>query len=190
MIESYIDQPMRAAAARFGGANLTEAVVESICNAARLHLGRPVSLVAEHGDLWIANLLLSRSTIGIVDWEHFVPETLPGFDMLFFCVTYAVHFPWVPFGWERAEIAFARAFLHRTWMNAYIGRFLDRACASAELPREIVPILLPVMLARMALRQSQRSIAGTSGERSWLNMLQSWLTRTSDNWLDQWAKTR
>jgi len=202
LLDRYIAQPLEAAALHFGDSAVSPECLKSVYSAARACIGQPTRLAAEHGDLWVANLLFSRSAPGlrrepwagagnparlhVVDWEHFAAEALPGFDMLFFCVTYAVHFPWKPFGWEREEVAFYRALLGHTWLTEHIERLLTAVCAATDLPRALVPVMLPVMLARMALRQTER-LGESAPKSSWLDMLQSWWNRPRDNWLENWA---
>jgi hypothetical protein len=187
MLQEHIEQPLLTAAVRFGEPAVPTTAVEAVCGTARTYLGRTVRLVAEHGDLWVANLLFSRSRLYVVDWEHFAAEAMPGFDLLLFCLTYAMHFPWRPFGWEPEDVAFSRAFLKRTWLTEHIETFLTRGCIAAGLPPGLVPVMLPVVLARMAVRQSEHSISGLTPARSWLRMLQTWWDRPADNWLEQWA---
>ncbi|MEO8287337.1 MAG: phosphotransferase [Chloroflexota bacterium] len=187
ILDEFIEQPLRAIMARFGDGAVPPEAFKAVSDAARLYMGHPVSPVAEHGDLWVGNLLFSRSRLCVVDWEHFVAETLPGFDMLLFCITYALHFPWRPFGWESENVAFSRALLHRTWLTRHIKTFLAVNCANTGLPTGLVPIMVPVVLARMALREAECSPGKSGQESTWLGMLQTWWNRPRDNWLEEWA---
>jgi hypothetical protein len=191
LLETYIVAPLTAFAARFGPVAAPPDALAATLAAARAQQGQLVRLTAEHGDLWLANLLLARGTsLYVIDWEHFRPAALPGFDMLLFCTTYAMDFPWRPFGLLPPADTIAPANLHPTWLTPHIGLFLTRLCAAYGLPPALLPVLLPVLLARMALRQAEAAPDGAlAPSSSWLAMLCAWWARPADNWLDAWARS-
>ena len=158
LLWEHIEQPLRQASQRFGQHAVPEKLVETTLAAARAHLGHPVPLVAQHGDLWASNLLVGRAGLYVVDWEHYSPSALPAFDMLFFCATYAMDFPWQPFRWLDHRMTFARAFVQPTWFARHIMRFLGRCCEASGLSPSLIPVLLPVTLAQVALRRAEASV--------------------------------
>jgi hypothetical protein len=188
LVQEHIEKPLLLARERLGRRAVPEAGLQATLKAARTSIGQPVTIVAQHGDLWSANLLVRRAGLAVVDWEHFVPEALPAFDMLLFCTAYAMDFPWRPFGWVDHRAAFARTFLRHTWFARHVKRFLGRCCASSGLPRELVPVMLPVTLARMALRRTEGLSTDAALPRSsWLDMLEAWWHRPANNWLERWS---
>jgi hypothetical protein len=180
LLDEAIATPLETCAARF---DLPAENVRATLAAARAHLGRPVALTAEHGDFWLANLLLppAPDAAYVVDWEYFAPAALPGFDMLLFCMTYALEYPWRPFGWIDAPTAVARAFVQPELLRPHISALLARGCEAAGLPPSLLPALLPAMLARMALRH-----AGAPNS-SWIAALAAWWARPAATWLETWA---
>jgi aminoglycoside phosphotransferase (APT) family kinase protein len=185
-----IEQPLAEARRYFGSKVIPDALYDAIIRQAREHLGCRVSLVDEHGDFWPSNLLLARGRISVIDWEHFRPAVLPGFDMLVFCAAYSMHFPWRPFGWADPRMTFAATFLRTTWMTKYAMILLNRGCASSGLPRTLVPVLLPIALCRMAVRLTQAASQQDPGApiTGWLQMLEEWWRRPSNNPLEEWAR--
>jgi len=192
LVAEYIAAPLHALAARFDTRLVPAGAVQATLASVEPYLGSMVGFTAEHGDLWVANLLLPPAAHGlyVIDWEHYRPLALPGFDMLLFCATYAGEVPWRPFGWVPPEAALQRAFVQPTWLQPYMARFLARACVASRLPRGLLPALLPVMLARMALRAAHGlPPEADPAENYWLRMLQAWWRRPAPTWLETWAQT-
>jgi hypothetical protein len=187
LLDEAIAAPLETCAARF---DLPVGGVRATLAAARAHLGRPIALCAEHGDFWLANLLLppAPDAAYVVDWEYFAPTALPGFDMLLFCMTYALEYPWRPFGWADAETAVARAFTQPELLRPHITRLLAQSCAAAGLPPPLLPALLPAMLARMALRHAGGPTSGAT-HSTWNAALAAWWARPAATWLEPWAAT-
>jgi hypothetical protein len=188
LLEQYVAAPLERLAARFGPEAVPPRQQAATLDLARAHLGTPVTLTAEHGDLWLANLLLSPGGLYVVDWEYFQPAVLPGFDLLLFSTTYALEIPTRPVGWERPDVALHRAYCTRGWLTPHITHFLHRGCAAAGLPRSLIPALLPVMLARMALRRAG-SAASDPADNFWLVALRAWWQRPTHSWIDAWARS-
>jgi hypothetical protein len=190
LLEQFIADPLTRLAAQFGPEVIPPDRLARTLAQARVFLGVPVSLTAEHGDLWVANLLLPpRGGLYVVDWEYFQPAALPGFDLLLFTATYALELPTRPFGWVRPEVALDRAYCTRGWLTPHVARFLQRGCAAAGLPRALLPVLLPVTLARMALRRAGGSPPGPAApDNFWLPALQAWWQRPTHCWLDAWVE--
>lgn len=186
LLDQYVADPLHRLAAQFGTDAVPPAHLAATLALARRHLGRPITLTAEHGDLWLANLLLPPGGLYVVDWEYFQPVALPGFDLLLFSTTYALEMPTRPFGWERPAVALHRAYCTQGWLTPHIARFLGQGSAAAGLPRPLVPVLLPVMLARMALRRAGSS-ASDPADNAWLTALRAWWQRPAHSWLDAWA---
>jgi hypothetical protein len=189
LLDQYIAAPLERVAAQFGPDVIPPAALAATLALARAHLGRPVTLTAEHGDLWLANLLLPRQGgLYVIDWEYFQPTALPGFDLLLFSTTYALEMPTRPFGWARPDVALYGAYCTRGWMTPHIARFLRRGCAASGLPRTLLPVLLPVTMARMALRRAAASPTSTATpDNFWLTALQVWWNRPPGSWLDTWG---
>ncbi len=191
LFEEAIAAPLQAVAAHFGASVVPPPALTTLRTAAQALYGRPVALVAEHGDLWPANLLLPRAGHGlyVVDWEHFRPAALPGFDLLLFATSYALNLPWRPFGWTPPATALARAYFQPTWLRGPITAWLAQGCAVSGLPPALIPLLMPAMLARMALRYHSYHTAATDppADSLWLAALRAWWTRPADNWLEAWA---
>jgi hypothetical protein len=187
LLDEAIAVPLETCAARF---DLPDGGVRATLDAARAHLGRPVALTAEHGDFWLANLLLppAPDAAYVVDWEYFAPAALPGFDMLLFCMTYALEYPWRPFGWIDPATAVARAFVQPELLRPHIMGLLAQGCAAAGLPPPMLPVLLPAMLARMALRHAGGP-AGSSPNNTWTVALAAWWARPAATWLVTWGET-
>jgi hypothetical protein len=190
LLDQAIAAPLERAAAQFGPDIVPPAALAATLALARAHLGRPVALTAEHGDLWLANLLLPRQGgLYVIDWEYFQPTALPGFDLLLFSTTYALEIPTRPFGWPRPDVALYGAYCTRGWMTPHVARYLRRGCAATGLPRTLLPVLLPVMMARMALRRAVASPPGTTPSHNfWLTALQIWWNRPAGSWLDSWGQ--
>ena len=93
--------------------------------------------------------------------------------MLLFCMTYALEYPWRPFGWIDAETAVARAFVQPELLRPHIMGLLARGCAAAGLPPALLPVLLPAMLARMALRHAGGPTSSTTNS-TWTAALAAW----------------
>ncbi len=191
MLDEHVAAPLATAAARFGGAAVPDAARDATVVAARRLLGRPVLACAEHGDLWAGNLVLGTRAVPlfVVDWEHFRRATLPGFDMLLFCTNYAADYPWLPFRWTTTAAAVSRVYVADSSLGRQIAAFLAAACAAGGLPGAFLPILLPVMMARVALRHADSCgdvAAATSG--AWLAALRAWWARPPGGWLDRWAE--
>lgn len=191
LFDAAIAAPLQALTAHFGAAVVPAPALATLRTAAqRLH-GQPVALTAEHGDLWAANLLLPRSGRGlcVVDWEHFRPAALPGFDLLLFATSYALDLPWRPFGWTLPATALARAYFQSTWLRRPISAWLAQGCAVSGLPPALIPLLMPAMLARMALRYHSYHAGATDSiaDSLWLAALRAWWARPADNWLEAWA---
>jgi hypothetical protein len=187
LLDEAIAAPLETCAARF---DLPADGVRATLDAARAHLGRPVAVTAEHGDFWLANLLLPPGPAAayVVDWEYFAPAALPGFDMLLFCMTYALEYPWRPFGWIDAETAMVRAFVQPELLRPHIRGLLAQGCAAAGLPPALLPVLLPAMLARMALRHAGGPASSTMNS-TWIAALAAWGARPAATWLETWAAT-
>ena len=82
-----------------------------------------------------------------------------------------------------------RVFCTPGWLTAHVARLLERGCAAAGLPRALLPVLLPVMLARMALRHAAGASPGPpAADNFWLPALQAWWQRPAHSWLDAWAR--
>jgi hypothetical protein len=190
-IREHIEGPLLAARERLGSEIVPESALRATLAASRACIGQPVRLVARHGDLWASNLLMGRRWLYVVDWEEFRPESFPTFDMLLFCTTYAMDFPWRPFGWADHREAFERAYLQPTWLGRHIERFLERGCQASGFNPSLLPIMLPVTLAEMALRREPNMGPGQEAHRSsWSDMLQAWWNRPTGNWLEAWAGSR
>lgn len=189
MLEQEIEQPLRAFANHFGPAFTPPASLEATLAAARAHLGIQITPLAEHGDLWLANLLLSFSQrLYVVDWEHFRRAALPGFDMLLFSTTYAFEFPWRPFGWQRMDKSLELAYIRPSRLAKRIHSFLVNVCKATRLPTTLVPVLIPVTLARMSLRLAETAHRANLAESTaWAEALRAWWQRPSGGWLDEWA---
>ena len=189
LLDEYIAAPLDRFQAQFGRDALPARTREHLLARARAHLDLPISLTAEHGDLWLANLLLPpKGGIYVIDWEYFQPTALPGFDLLLFSTTYALELPSRPFGWMRPDVALYDAYCRPNWLTPHMARLLRRGCAATGLPRTLLPVLLPVMMARMALRRAGGSAPGTpAADNFWITALQLWWQRPAESWLDTWG---
>ncbi len=189
VVYEQIEQPLAEARRYFGSKVVPDAQYAATMRQARMHLGCSVSLVDEHGDFWPSNLLLAQGQLRVIDWEHFRPAMLPGFDMLVFCAAYSMHFPWRPFSWADVRATFDATFLRETWMSKYAMSLLDRGCASSGLPHTLVPVMLTLTLCRMAVRRTQAASQDGSNAptTSWLQMLEDWWQRPAGNRLEAWA---
>jgi hypothetical protein len=191
-LEEQIAAPLRAFAARFGEATAPSAMIDELIGVARSHLGMPVPFIAEHGDLWPSNVLVPRGPGGelyIVDWEHYRPVSLAGFDMLFFCMTYTREIPGRPLSWVGTEEALRRGFCRDTRLARRIRQFLDWNCAATGLPRTLVPVLLPVMIARLSLRHADAPLdTSEEPESYWPATFRVWAKLSTGSWLTSWAK--
>jgi hypothetical protein len=188
LISEHIEQPLADARGYFGHALVPDAAYDETLRRAHLHEGCSVSLVDEHGDFWPSNLLLAGHQLHVIDWEHFRMRVPGGFDMLVFCVAYNLNFPWRPFGWANASSIFARTFLRGTWLSGNVEALLGRGCVSGGLPRELVPVMLPVALCRMAVRRAESMPREDPVlANPWLQMLSEWWKRPTDNRLEAWA---
>lgn len=192
MLAEHVEQPLLDARSLLGADLLPDDLLNSTLHSARAHLGRSVRLVAEHGDLWVANLLVADhgggdgQALGVIDWEYFSPRALPGFDPLLFCTAYATNFPWRPFGWLDLRAAFVRTYCERTWFSRHVVRLLANCCRAAELPRGMVPVMLVVTLARMAARAAEKG-ATDDGNHQWPLFLQEWTQHRAQSWLSHWS---
>ena len=193
LFEAAIADPLQMLTTHFGASVVPPPALAALRSAAQAFYGQPVALTAEHGDLWPANLLLPRAGHGlyVVDWEHFRPAALPGFDLLLFATSYALNLPWRPFGWTPPATALARAYFQPTWLREPISTWLTQGCAVSGLPPALIPLLMPAMLARMALRYHSYHTTATDppADSLWLAALRAWWTRPADNWLEAWAAT-
>ncbi len=191
--EEYIAKPLRTFAEKFGPSVAPPDQIERIIAEGRAYLGVSVPFTAEHGDFWPSNVLLPLGKprgLFVVDWEYYRPVLLGGFDMLFFCTTYSLELPGRPLGWVVAEEAIQRAFVRRTSLGGHIERLLDQNCAATGLPRGLVPLLMAVMIARMALRHAS-TLPNPVAEpgQYWPTIFQVWCRRPLDSWLDTWARS-
>ena len=195
LFAEQIMAPLLTFAERFGPAFAPPEALERTIQMGRAHIGRQVGFSAEHGDLWPSNVLIPRAAAGIhkgiyvVDWEHFLPVSLTGFDMLFFCTTYSREFPWRPFAWLEPAEALQRTYIRETWLGSRIRGLLEHNCAALGIQRSFIPVLLPVLMARIALRHANSTVTTqTDTEEYWSAALRTWFNRPSDNWLESWAR--
>jgi hypothetical protein len=188
-LEEYIVRPLRDYTSLVAGALAQEHIERSI-EAAHSLLGRALPFAAEHGDFWPSNILLPANAMGIyvVDWEDFGECALPVLDAIFFCTTYALDLAWRPFAWMDTATAIRRAFVEPTWYARLVRGLLERYCDELGVERRLLPLLLEVTLARMALRHSQTmgGVQGSPGQ-IWNDALQAWWNRRNGGWLDDWA---
>jgi hypothetical protein len=191
LLEEHIESPLRTFIELFGDDFVPRTAIDKTIDAAREHLGQHVPLFAEHGDLWPSNLLLPRSQVGglyVVDWEHYRPVSLGGFDMLFFCNTYAREFPWQLMRWLEYDEALRRTFMQRTWLARHIEGALASYCAAIELPRTLVPALLSVLMVRKSVQHVQSAPGRIANPQAyWPATFRVWCARPADSWLDVWA---
>lgn len=191
MLEEYIETPLRAFTKLFGDDFVQHGAIDRLISVAKMHLGQHVPLIAEHGDLWPSNLLLAHShdrNLYVVDWEHYRPVSLGGFDMLFFCINYSRDFPWRPLGWMEYAVALRRAFMQHTWLAGHIERALTDYCAAIRLPRTLAPVLLSVLMARMSVRRMESALEGiATPQHYWPTVFRAWCLRPADGWLDIWV---
>ena len=189
LIECHFVRPLQEYVVHCGDAAAAVHVDQTIA-AARRYLGQTIHFTAEHGDFWPSNILVppNDERIYVVDWEHYSERAPAGFDPLFFCMTYALDLAWRPLGWVDPATALRRAFIEPTWFARIVRDMLHQYCAALGVEPALLPLLLEVLFARMALRQHEsiRTEQGDSGQL-WSTTLKTWWSRTTGGWLDVWA---
>ena len=189
VLEEFIIAPVRKAAERFGPAVVPPTALARLLPRSAAWLGTPIALVAEHGDLWPGNILLPPGGIYMVDWEHYRPAALPGFDLLLFCTSYAALRPPRPFGWATPAAALDHAYGGGGALGRAVRDLLTTGCAASGLPPALIPLLLPAMMARLSLRHAppDPTLPLNGAARLWSSLLAAWWTRPADGWLERWA---
>jgi hypothetical protein len=95
---------------------------------------------AMHGDFWPRNVLLSADgTVGVVDWEHFVPAASPLIDLLHYARTYGINYPFR--GYRRAEPeseALRLTFRENNRVSRAVRKYFATYAELTGIPLEVV----------------------------------------------------
>jgi aminoglycoside phosphotransferase (APT) family kinase protein len=136
-------------------------------------------VVARHGDYWARNVLGTRDSLGVVDWEHYQDEGAPFFDAFLFVTVHAAVFPWRLGTWVDPVEAFRRTFFQRNWMSRLVRDELGAWCRAHEISADLLDVFFSTFLAECVLIESARPQPESriNGVGKWQRLLQEHVRR-------------
>ncbi|MBN1569682.1 MAG: aminoglycoside phosphotransferase family protein [Acidobacteria bacterium] len=164
-VRDYVLRPLEKLAQQHRLSTAELHLIESTENLAQRLFGTQLLLVSGHGDFWSGNLVVDINTAGVIDWEHFISETLPFDDLFFFSTAYGLNYPWKIARWAAGETAFRATYLQATEIADHVRKFLLTYCNATGLSTELLQLFFPVFIARRVLEESS---GGSGGEGAYI----------------------
>ncbi len=82
-LRAHVDEPVREYQAAFETLPHDADLLASLSTRLRDALGDEAPVVAAHGDLCDANVLVAGDSVGVVDWDEPFGDALPGYDLFY-----------------------------------------------------------------------------------------------------------
>lgn len=163
-IEREVMEPLRLLAPLLGDGGAYAARVRSLC--ARVE-GRPLPLVAAHGDLTLHNLLLDGAGLGVVDWEAAREDGWPLADLEYAATDAAA----AAHGYRDRARAWAECFRPGgPWAGELAGR-RARLVDALSIPPPFAELCRHACWLGHAA--DEHAAAGPGGERPFLGVLRA-----------------
>jgi hypothetical protein len=89
---------------------------------------------AVHGDFWPRNVLHDGASIGVVDWEHFVPAGSPFIDLFHYPLAYGIAY----FRRATDPEAFQKTFRENNRVSRAVQRYLRDYASRVGLPEKVL----------------------------------------------------
>ena len=180
------------AAVEFDGDIYAHAVAEPLARLARYHelgrteaalvaelgthleafRGRPVPALALHGDLWPGNVFVDGDRLHVIDWDGYRERDASYHDIYTLLSSFVVA-GGAP-GPEPAA-SFAATFYADTWFARLIRGELEHYTTAIGLDPELVTLMLPLYLVRMAGRRDPATPVGRAMNAKFAGLLTDYL---------------
>ena len=180
------------AAVEFDGDIYAHAVAEPLARLARYHelgrteaalvaelgthleafRGRPVPALALHGDLWPGNVFVDGDRLHVIDWDGYRERDASYHDIYTLLSSFVVA-GGAP-GPEPAA-SFAATFYADTWFARLIRGELEHYTTAIGLDPELVTLMLPLYLVRMAGRRDPATPVGRAMNAKFAGLLSHYL---------------
>jgi hypothetical protein len=136
--------------------------------------GRTVRTTALHGDLWPGNIFLGPDRMRVIDWDGYREQDASYHDIYTFLTSFTLARP------DRAapldpQAEFAATFFADHWFSRMARAALERYARALELDQDLVQLMLPLYLARMATRREPTSEAAMAMNRKFAGLLSAYL---------------
>jgi hypothetical protein len=136
--------------------------------------GRPIRTTALHGDLWPGNIFFGPTWIRIIDWDGYRETDASYHDIYTFLTSFTLERP-DPDRQGDPQAEFARTFFADHWFSRLARSALDRYARALELDPDLLQLMLPLYLARMATRREPVSEAAMAMNRKFAGLLSAYL---------------
>jgi hypothetical protein len=136
--------------------------------------GRMIRTTALHGDLWPGNVFLGPDWIRVIDWDGYRETDASYHDIYTFLTSFTLAHP-ESTGRDDPQAEFAATFFADHWFSRLARTALDRYARVLELDHDLVQLMLPIYLARMATRREPTSEAAMAMNRKFAGLLSAYL---------------
>lgn len=135
---------------------------------------RTVRTTALHGDLWPGNIFLGPDRMRVIDWDGYREQDASYHDIYTFLTSFTLARP-DPGAAVDPQAEFAATFFADHWFSRMARAALDRYASALELDHDLVQLMLPIYLARMATRREPVSEAAMAMNRKFAGLLSAYL---------------
>jgi len=178
----------------FDGELYKEAVTEPLARLERMHAysgrekarlkevagrvsgwrGLSVRTTALHGDLWPGNIFLGPDRLRVIDWDGYREQDASYHDIYTFLTSFSLARP-NPAAAFDPQAEFAATFFADHWFSRMARRALERYALALALDQDLLQLMLPLYLARMATRREPVSEAAMAMNRKFAGLLSAYL---------------
>jgi hypothetical protein len=138
----------------------------------RAFRGRPVPAIALHGDVWPGNIFVAGDRVSVIDWDGYREHDASYHDIYTLLSSFVV--AGGPPGPEPAA-SFAATFYADSWFSRLVRAELARYTAAIGVDPELVTLMLPFFLVRMAVRRDPATPVGRAMNAKFAGLLTDYL---------------
>ncbi len=171
-VNRYILKPLNTFWNNFSFINyqLKQDINEWVETFVKIHKGKTIPIVTQHGDFSPHNIYYDRGKIKVADWEDCLIQSPPHLDLFHFLISCSY-----VYSGGNPETSFTECFMNGGKYDKLVNQIVSEYCSSMNIDIHLLNTLIPLCLIHAANRDIERSKDLIYSSLNWINRLKLYL---------------